>query len=214
MEKEAGRIDIKQQVLLWCVALAAAIVLGIRHPLVSSIAVVVIGFMWDKLDLTFGQNTLPSKFLPVTGSFLGGAALAAICLFIYHSVTGQYSVWAAITGEYELQMQSDEFIAIVWAAVGIALLVLMYVLTAFLVTAVLALTQKALDEILGRPFLPYGAVCLMVLWALPCFVRGTNAGLLALLLSALFGGYYVLIRKNGVLTFFTVFFCLVACFRP
>ena len=214
MDKEARRIDVKQQVWLWCMTLAAAIVLGLRNPLVSSIALVVIGFIWDRLDLTYGQNTLPAKFLPVSGGILGSLVLGLVCLFIYHATTGEYAVWAAIKAEYELRMESTELTAIVWAAIGIALLLLMYVLTAFFITAVLAFTQKAGDDLLGRPYLPYGAVCLLIAWALPCFAYGTNAGLLAMLLSLVFGGFYLLVRKNAVITYFAVFFSLVACFKP
>ena len=213
MNKEINKVDTKQQIFLWGLTLAAAIVLGVRSPLVSSIAVVVIGFIWDRMDLTYGQNTLPGKFLPVTGGIFASLVLAVVCMLIYNGSSGQYAIWEAIKGEYDLHMQSEEFIAIVYAVIAIALLLLMYVLTAFLVTAILAFTQKALDDLLGRPFLPYGAAGLVVAWALPCFVRGSG-GLAALLLSLVFGGFYLLMRKNAVITFFAVFFCLVACFKP
>ena len=204
----------KTQVWLWSLSLVAAVVLAIRSPLAAAIATVAIGFIWDRLDLTLGQNNLKSSFLPVVGAIAGGLGLAGLCLLVYHSVTGKYAVWVAIKGEFDAQMQSDAMMAIVWAAVGVALLVLMYIFTAFLVTAILAFSQRAAAELWSHPSLPYGGLCLMVAWGLPCMIRDTAAGAVALLLSVAFGGFYILVKKNSILTYFVVLFCLVACFRP
>ncbi len=164
--------------------------------------------MWDRLELTSGENTLPSRFLSVTLCLVAGAGLALAAAFVARSPAGEFavmqSVWDIVDAYPDGGLEGALFIAR-----DIALYVLAFPLCALLVTAILAFGQKAVTDLIGRPLLPYGSGVLLVLWALPAMALG--GGVATLVLSLLFGGFYLFARRNSVITYFVVLLCLLAC---